>query len=210
LRPTVLAGASAARLPDRTLFIAQGKLIDCVLETAINTDVAGMTRCTISADVVGDDGKAVVLDRGTELTGEYRSNVRTGQARLGIVWTRAKTPSGVIIELDSPATDSLGRAGVEGYVDNHFWQRYGAAILFSSLDDSMAFLTARASRNQIFVPTNTTSTGTQAASVALGANVNIPPTIVKNQGELVKVFVARDLDFRSVYAYRAPPVASNE
>jgi type IV secretion system protein VirB10 len=210
LRPTKLEGAAAARFPDRTLMIARGKLIDCTLDTAISTVVAGMTRCTLTRDVYGDDGKAVVLDRGTELTGEYRSNLRIGQARLGIVWSRAKTPGGVIIELDSPATDSLGRAGVDGYVDNHFWARYGAAILLSSLDDTLTLVTSRADRNQIYVPQNTSRTGRDAASVALEANVNIPPTIVKNQGEHVAVFVARDLDFRPVYSYRAPPIASNE
>jgi type IV secretion system protein VirB10 len=190
--------------------VASGKLIDCILDTAISTVVAGMTKCTLSRDVYGENGKAIVLDRGTELTGEYRSNVRTGQARLGIVWSRAKTPAGVIIELSSPATDSLGRAGVDGYVDNHFWQRYGAAILLSSLDDALSLLANRADEDQIYIPPNTSRTGRDAAAVALEANVRIPPTIVKNQGEHVAVFVARDLDFRSVYGYRPPPIASNE
>jgi type IV secretion system protein VirB10 len=29
--------------------------------------------------------------------------------------------------------------------------------------------------------------------------LNIPPTLYKNQGERVGIFVARDLDFRGVY-----------
>jgi type IV secretion system protein VirB10 len=210
LRPTRLEGASASRLADRTLMLAQGKLIDCMLDTAISTVVAGMVKCTLSRDVYGEDGRVVLLDRGTELTGEYRSNLRTGQSRLGILWSRAKTPTGVIIDLASPATDSLGRGGVDGFLDTHFWQRYGAAILLSSLDDALAFAVSRANTNQIYVPTNTTRTGQDAASVALENDIHIPPTIVLNQGSHVAVFVARDLDFRSVYAYRAPPVAAAE
>ena len=210
LRPTRLDGASATKFPDRTLMMARGKLIDCVLDTAISTVVAGMTKCSLTRDVYSEDGRVVLLDRGTELTGEYRSNLRTGQTRLGIVWVRAKTPAGVVIELSSPATDSLGRAGVDGHVERHFWERYGAAILLSALDDALAIIANRASSDQsVYIPPNTTYTGREAAAVALENNIRIPPTIVKNQGEHIAVFVARDLDFRSVYGYRSAPSAVN-
>jgi type IV secretion system protein VirB10 len=208
LRPTRLEGVSAVRFPDRTLMLAQGKIMDCILDTAISTVVAGMVKCTLPRNVYSEDGKLVLLDRGTELTGEYRSNVQVGQARLGVVWARARTPAGVLIDLNSPATDSLGRGGIDGAVDNHFWERYGAALLLSSLDDSLALLVSRANNNQVYVPTQTTHTGQDAAAVALGANIQIPPTIVVNQGEHIAVFVARDLDFRPVYTYRAPPGAA--
>jgi type IV secretion system protein VirB10 len=37
------------------------------------------------------------------------------------------------------------------------------------------------------------------AAKALENSINIPPTLYKNQGERVAIFVARDLDFRGVY-----------
>ena len=203
LRPTRLQGAAAGKFPDRRLMMAQGKMIDCVLDTAISTVVAGMVRCSLTRDVYGEDGKVVLLDRGTEMTGEYRSNLRPGQSRLGIVWNRAKTPRGAVIELASPASDTLGRAGVDGYVDTHFWERYGAAILLSVLDDTLTiFANKQRDAGTVFIPPNTSGTGREAAGVALEQNIRIPPTIIKNQGEAITIFVARDLDFRTVYTYR--------
>lgn len=210
LRPTRLQGAAAAKMADRRLMVGKGKMIDCFLDTAISTVVAGMVRCTIARDVYGDDGSVVLLDRGSELTGEYRSNLRPGQTRLGIVWDRAKTPNGVLIELGSPASDPLGRAGVDGYVETHFWERYGAAILLSSLDDALAMIANRTSAaSGVFIPPNISRTGREASAVALEKNIGIPPTIIKNQGEHITIFVARDLDFRPVYQVRAPALTAH-
>ena len=40
------------------------------------------------------------------------------------------------------------------------------------------------------------------AAIAVEQSINIPPTLNKHQGELVSIFVARDLDFSGVYRLR--------
>lgn len=207
LKTSKMAGAKASRIDSMSMTIARGRLFECVLDTAISSVVTGQVRCTVPHDVYGENGKLVMLDRGTEVVGEYKSDLRDGQARLGVIWTRAKTPSGVIIDLDSPATDTLGRGGVAGQVNTFFWKRFGAAIMLSILDDTLAAVVAGVrARNsqggdQLYV-NNSVRAGSDLAGIALERSINIRPVLIKNQGESVAVFLARDLSFKDVYAHR--------
>jgi len=210
LTPTKLVAVSASRLEDRTFTIARGAMLDCNLDTAISSAVPGMTKCTTTQNIYGDDGKVVMLDRGTELTGQYQGALQQGQSRLFILWTRAKTPNGVIIDLASPGTDSLGRSGVDGYIDSHFWERFGSALLLSVVDDLATMAGRSQSGNNTVVLPSTTGASKNAASIAVENSIRIPPTLNKNQGEHVSVFVARDLNFRTVYALRLPKAAIDD
>lgn len=201
LRPTPIEGVRAARLPNRNLLVAQGTAIPCVLETAMSSDVAGFVSCAINRDVVSDNGHVVLMEKGTQVVGEYRGNVRRGSSRMFVLWSRAKTPTGVIVNLASPATDALGRAGFDGEIDNHFLERFGGALLLSIVGDAGQFAGQQFSDGGLQI--NSVQRGGQsAAAIATENSINIPPTLNKNQGELVSIFVARDLDFSSVYALR--------
>ena len=126
--------------------------------------------------------------------------MRQGMKRIGVIWNRIKTPSGVIINLDSGGTDQLGGAGVPGYVDNHFWERFGGAIMLSLIDDVAREVTSNSGGGNNQINFNSTSeAGQDMAAEALKNTINIPPTLYKNHGEAVGIYVARDLDFSSVY-----------
>ncbi|EJZ19861.1 TrbI/VirB10 family protein, partial [Rhizobium sp. Pop5] len=131
LMPTQLQGSRAGTLGNRDFIVAMGTSIPCVLETALSSDQPGFTSCVINRDILSDNGRVVLMEKGTQVVGEYRGGLRRGQKRLFVLWNRAKTPKGVIITLASPATDALGRAGVDGYVDTHWWERFGSAMLLS-------------------------------------------------------------------------------
>ncbi|MGJ0503053.1 MAG: type IV secretion system protein VirB10 [Methylocystis sp.] len=201
LQPTLLEGVRASRLPNRNLLVAQGTAIPCVLETAMSSDVPGFVSCVVSRDVMSDSGNVVLMEKGTQIVGEYRANVRRGSHRLFVLWTRAKTPTGVIVALASPGTDALGRAGFDGEIDTHFWQRFGGALLLSIVGDAAAIGRQQLQTSDIQI-VNAPGAANTAAAVAVQHSIDIPPTLNKNQGELVNVFVARDLDFSSVYRLR--------
>ncbi|MBY5787599.1 TrbI/VirB10 family protein [Rhizobium leguminosarum] len=201
LTPTQLQGSRAGTLGNRDFIVAMGTSIPCVLETALSSDQPGFTSCVINRDVLSDNGRVVLMEKGTQVVGEYRGGLRRGQKRLFVLWNRAKTPKGVIITLASPATDALGRAGVDGYVDTHWWERFGSAILLSIVGDATSYANSQLQDSDVEAD-NTTSAGKQAATIAVEQSINIPPTLLKHQGELVSIFVARDLDFSSVYRLR--------
>ena len=201
LKPTPLDGVRATRLPNRDLVVAQGTAIPCALETAMSSDVPGFVSCVVGRDVMSDSGHVVLMEKGTQLVGEYRGGVRRGSSRMFVLWNRARTPTGVIVNLASPATDALGRAGFDGEIDSHFWERFGGALLLSIVGDAGQIAGSQLSESGIQV--NTVQSGSRsAAAIATEQSANIAPTLAKNQGELVSIFVARDLDFSGVYALR--------
>jgi type IV secretion system protein VirB10 len=196
LTPTRLAGVAANVLRNQPYLLTLGTLFPCILQTAMDSSLPGFVTCVVPQDVQGKTG-LTLLDRGTRVVGEFRGGVRQGVERFFVVWTRAETPQGVVIQLDSPATDPLGRAGLDGDVDRHFWQRFGGALLVTTVDGLIQAGVASASKEG----TTTINTGQPQSVITetLRGTVNIPPTLRKNQGELVSVFVARDLDFSTVY-----------
>lgn len=189
--------AKATQLPNRDFLIVAGTSLPCVLQTAMSSATPGYVSCVIPRDVLSDSGGVVLLEKGARVLGEYRADLRQGQNRLFVLWTRAVTPTGVAIALASPAADPLGRAGFDGQRDTHFWARFGGALLLSLVDDSVSAATTRNSTS------NAQQTASDAASVALQASVTIPPTLTKPQGSEVSIFVAQDLDFSTVYALEA-------
>jgi type IV secretion system protein VirB10 len=145
LRPTPLTGYTANVLRNQPYLLTMGTVIPCVLQTAMDSTLPGLVTCVIPQDVQGKTG-LTLLDRGTRVVGEFRGGVRQGIERLFVVWTRAETPQGVIISLDSPATDPLGRAGMDGEVDRHFWQRFGGALLLTTASGAIQAGVAAASK----------------------------------------------------------------
>jgi type IV secretion system protein VirB10 len=198
LQPTVLAGAQAKVLADRRLLLPKGAFLDCTLETAIDSSLPGLVTCVTATDAFGADGRVVLLERGTRLIGETRADARAGSTRLFVLWSEARTPTGVVVELASPGTDPLGRSGVSGRVDRHFGERFGAAILVSVIDGAIqaGVESMREGGDSVVVnPSGASDVMTQI----LKETVAIPPTVNVAHGSRLQVLVARDLDFRSVY-----------
>ena len=185
------ARANYLRNPATT--VSQGTVIQAVLETALDSTRPGYARALVSRDIRGFDGSQVLIPRGSRLFGEYASDVSLGQKRALIRWRRLTRPDGAIIDLDSPSADSLGRAGVKGKVNSHFFQRFSGAILQSALDVGVRLATREAVGDTVVV-----ALPSGAQSVTIQKPDDIKPTLKVRQGSSVSVIVARDLDFSPV------------
>ena len=206
LTPSRTPTVEAARVSDLNMLLPKGHTIDCALSTRIVSSLAGQVSCVLTANVYSANGKVVLLERGSEAVGEYRSGASIGQKRLFVLWGRILTPSGVVINLDSPGADPLGATGLAGKVDDHWFERIGSAFLLSTVQDAIQYEVASQqakSGSSTFVLSNTAQTGNTMAEKVLESTINIPPTLSKNQGDRAIIYVARDLDFSSVYRLHA-------
>lgn len=196
-------GSKATFIGGMDKMILQGKLIDAVLETAINSDLPGMVRAIVSRDIYGESENTVLIPKGSRLIGQYNSTIQKGQSRIFVIWDRVIRPDGIDVVINSNGTDPLGRAGLSGRVNNHFWKIFGTSTLLSiigagasngGVNQTDQFNSLAAYRQEM------ANSFSQSAQTVLGQYANIPPMIQVKQGKLIKIFVARDLDFSEALA----------
>jgi type IV secretion system protein VirB10 len=220
LSATITPGTSAGIIRNPSMTLAKGTLPDCTLLTAILTDQPGFLKCILSAPVMSMDGKVVLMEAGTTMEGEYAQGLQAGQTAIFTLWSRAVTPNFVTVQLNSPGTDALGRAGTTGYVDNKWFDRFAGAIFFSLLEDAKQIYIARddarsngstgigttyniGTQGTLAQLNNTNSTAKAIVEEMLTQGRQLRPSLYKNQGETIKIFVARDVEFSAVYELRS-------
>ena len=131
--PTKAPDVMPTQITDLTRTILQGKIINAALETAIDTDIASDIRAVITRDVFAEEGKNILIPKGSRIIGTYSTNVSTGQTRVTINWNRIIRVDGMSLNITSIGADRLGRAGVQGEVDNKYAQRLANTFLSSVL-----------------------------------------------------------------------------
>lgn len=125
---------------DMNYVLGRGKVIDAVLETAINSDTGGEVRAVISRDVYSEWGRNILIPKGSRLFGQYSKgyNPQLGYGRIQIMWTQIDLANGYRMDISSPSVDSMGRSGVHGRVDHHHRERFTNALLQSAVNIAIA------------------------------------------------------------------------
>ncbi|QKX00975.1 type VI secretion protein [Wolbachia endosymbiont of Dipetalonema caudispina] len=136
--------STVARVRKLGFMITQGKIIDAVLETAIDSDLQGMLRAVISSDVYAESSNTILIPKGSRLIGNYSFNPSTIKDRININWNRIILPHGIDITVSSFGTDKLGRAGIIGMVDSKVTSALFSSILLAGISISSAVVAQKA------------------------------------------------------------------
>lgn len=204
-----IAQANAVRyMHNRDKLLLQGTYLRCILETKIVSDLKGFTSCVITEPVYSASGKYLLLPKGSKVMGQYGSSTPTGP-RLEVIWNRIITPDGIDVTLESPGVDNLGASGHVGKFKSHWGSRLASALLISLISDAFKYAAAEYGPQGETVTTNTstttnpyesetTSTLKQQAIKQLERNNARPNTVTINQGTLINIYTAQDIDFSSV------------
>lgn len=202
-----VSNASFIRSPDALL--VRGTYLRCVLETRIITDLAGYTSCLLTEPVYSINGRSLLLPKGSKIYGAYGGGPKG--KRVEVIWDRITTPNGIDVAMSSPGIDQLGGAGHPGQYSAHWGSRMASALMISLIADAFKYAAAENG------PETTTVTNggmavqspyesATARSMERLANEALserrPPTVTINQGTVVSVYVAKDVDFSDVLPQR--------
>ncbi|MFS9432844.1 VirB10/TraB/TrbI family type IV secretion system protein [Citrobacter sp. C348] len=210
--PSAPSPAAVRRIPyNPDLYVPENTAIPCSLDYRFVSDRAGKIRCTIAKDIWSASGNTKLIEKGSTATGIYQTGAETGmthgQGRAFLIITKLRTRQPPYLDIplvDTRAAGELGEAGVDGWIDTHFRERFGGALLVGMIPDIGAW--ASNSAGQKDRNTDYTENSRQAmadmARTTLENSINIPPTLYKNQGEIINLITGQDIDFSGIYALR--------
>lgn len=216
------AGAAQAResegsaqfLSNPDALLVRGTYLRCVLESRIVTDIPGFTSCIVTEPVYSINGRRLLLPKGSKILGRYGQGADI--ARVAVVWDRIITPGGVDVSMQSPGVDGLGGAGHPGDYNGHWASKITSALLISLISDAFSWAAAEhgpPSTATLVGPggvtvveqpfeSATARSMERLATQALTRSANRQGTVTINQGTVVNVYVAQDVDFSGVVALR--------
>nr|WP_115555054.1 TrbI/VirB10 family protein [Xanthomonas arboricola] len=189
--------------------LVRGTYIRCVLETRIISDFDGFASCIITEPVYSINGHKLLLPKGSKVLGQYKAD-EPSSARMEVVWDRVTTPTGIDVTLAGPGIDNLGSAGHPGQYDAHWGNKIASALFISMLSDAFKYAAAEYGPRTTTVglgsgtitdqpfESNTADSIQQVARQAIQKSGRRPATVTINQGTVVFVYVAKDVDFTAV------------
>lgn len=203
---TRFASTQARLAPEGTYLLSRNTYARCALYTEIITENPALVECHLTDPLYSANGKTMLAAAGARLFGEQRVAIRPGQQQVFTAWTEMEVNNGdqpVRVQLDSLGAGPLGASGTKAWIDHHYKDRFGGAVVLSLIQDALQMLSNTTQESSDGYTINNSERNAESmAEKALDHSINIPPTGYILPGTVITVIVARDLDFSTVYQNR--------
>lgn len=189
---------SAERLqaPASPYLLQAGAVIPAALVTGLRSDAPGVAIAQVTQDVYDSlGGGFLLIPAGARLIGEYEAEVKSGQSRLRVGWTRLILPSGRSIILDNlPAADAQGMAGLQDGVDRHRGRILAAAALSTLLSIGAESGSSSDESDLVRAIRRGSADGvTDVGRQVVGRSLDRAPTLTIRPGAPLRVLLTKDL-----------------
>lgn len=118
--------------------LSKGKIMEVILETAINTDNPGEIRAVVSRDVFGEDGITRLIPKGSKIFGQFKAAFDSVYGTISVEWNRIDLATGYVMNLSATSVDNLGRNGIAGRLDNKYKEAVTSSLISSVINISLA------------------------------------------------------------------------
>ena len=182
---------------DLSRVLTADRIIPIVTITEIKSELPSQTVLgQVESNVFAAHGRKILIPRGSRAIGMYEPLDETGATRLAIAWNRIITPDGIDVKLESETADQLGSSGITGEVDEREEDRYGAALLFSSIS-ALAQLSVSAGNQEQAAAADafTGEFGTLTAEL-LRNSLDVVPRVTIKRGTRLSIRPLTDLWFK--------------
>lgn len=194
--PSTIPGLKASPQIDDTYELGEG-LLPCVLDSAIDSSLPGPLLCHLPGPVYSPKG-VLLMPADTKIIGRYETLKNNGVARLMTTATYAHTPDGIFVPLDNePMADDQGRTGLQGGVDNHYAERFGAAVLLDLGQMGLGIVQSEVSKGgNTYLNLNSSDNLSQQI---LQQQISISPTFYKQAGSTIAIWISQPIFFYDSY-----------
>lgn len=207
-----MPGRRAGAAMDTALTLWPG-IYTCTLAVAVNSERAGPFFCINDADVKSPRG-VTLMEKGSTISGSYKSEVGAGQSRVVSLAAWGITPEGVPVPLGASVGDAMGRNGMSGALNTHPWQRIGSAVFLltsqaaiSAAQIALQSALSSGSGNTYFNFSGGGAGLSAAIAEAIRGGNAIQNTVEVNPGTQVAFLVTEPVTFADAYTLEPTPNA---
>lgn len=179
-----------------TRTLTADRFIPAVLYTEIKSELESeKVIAVIERDVYATHGRKILIPRGSKAIGAYEGLNEQGDTRLALAWHRIITPNGINIKLDSETASGDGSSGVTGEIDNRIKEKYGVALLFSTISALAQISVDTKNESQAAAADSFTDEFGTVTSEALRNSFDVVPRVRIPRGSRIMISPITDLWF---------------